>query len=160
MLYVWNKSWDCWDLLATSRSVFFGKNVSCYCLQFLQNKYGGFKQFQKFQANLSNFILTRSDVLRKKLKIKKGLYERYLVTANQTNQKAKVYEIRHGLYTSLYQRKEHSYQWIWSPDIRVWDDLFLYSEKWRIQLLTTRILWARIFGVTSLIVTSLRVTSY
>ena len=71
--------------------------MSCYCLQFSQNKYGGFKQFQKFQANLSNFILTRSDVRRKKLKIKKGLYECYLVTANQTNQKVKIYEIRHGL---------------------------------------------------------------
>ena len=97
MLYVWNKSWDCWDLLATSRSVFFGKNVSCYCLQFLQNKYGGFKQFQKFQANLSNFILTRSDVRRKKLKIKKGLYECYLVTANQTNRKSNITSIRNDL---------------------------------------------------------------
>ena len=76
--------------------------MSCYCLQFSQNKYGGFKQFQKFQANLSNFILTRSDVRRKKLKIKKGSYECYLVTANQTNQKVEVNEIRHDLLSMYF----------------------------------------------------------
>ena len=44
--------------------------------------------------------MTTSDVGRKKLNIKKGLYKCYLVPANQTNPKAKVHEIRHGLLLS------------------------------------------------------------